>query len=141
MGVTLRSKNHEADMSYGSLNILRTRLAGMLLGDEWHAHYASIRECHTDEDYAAHDEKANALCKGLSSTQLYVVDFMYQSDCEGKLDALHCRGIWLLMQLNRSKWVDDTKTFAYVMRPPFTLSDFCEMLADGYDTEEGISWM
>ena len=55
MGVDLHSPNHDVSMSYGAFNRMRTELAGIILGDEWREHYASLTDCFTTEDYDAHD--------------------------------------------------------------------------------------
>lgn len=140
MGVDLHSPNHDASMGYGSFNHMRTAVAGVTLGDEWRDHYASLITCVTGEDYDAHDATTEEMCDGLSDAQMSVVNFLYRSDCDGDIGPTACEHIWTLMQLNREKWVNDKTTYAYLARDPFTLADFCEMLADGHDTEEGLYW-
>lgn len=141
MGVDLHSPNHDASMSYGAFNRMRTELAGIILGDEWREHYASLGDCSTTEDYDAHDEVTNELCNGLSKAETCFVEFLYMSDCGGILGEYSCEYIWTLMQLNREKWINDKTTYAYLAREPFALADFCDMLADGHDNGYGVQWM
>ena len=143
MGVSLGSPNHDTAMSYGSFNLLRTRVAYML-SEEWGKHYERMHELlctYDDELIAAYNDETEGMYQASSNVEKAVINFLYMSDCEGKLIPLECAAVVAVMDGHADAWADEKRTFAYLSYQSFTLSDFHEMLQDGIETGKGVEWI
>ena len=81
------------------------------------------------------------MAESLPEGDLPVLDFLYAPDCEGEMDPEHCRALASLMDRTREEWQDEGRSYAYAAYDPFTLADFYNLVQDGWDTGEGISWV
>ena len=139
MGVCVKSPKREFRTGYITFNHLRARIAGML-GDEWRTHYNAMLTAPYDMIWSEYDDLTERMAESLPERDLPVLDFLYASDCEGEMDPEHCRALAGLMDRTREEWQDEGRSYAYAAYDPFTLADFYNLVQDGWDTGEGISW-
>lgn len=139
MGICVKSQNYEFETGYITFNLLRLEIA-RFLGSEWHDHYEAAIFAPYDMAWSEYNEKTEEMAKSLSKEDDMVVDFLYQPDSEGRIDAAHCDALVSLMARADDEWKLDERSWAYVMHERFTLDDFNRMLVDGRDSGEGIEW-
>lgn len=125
MGVTIRNKCKSIDMGYGGFYNLRRNIAGIYsdefktLYENWIKPYSEI----TDEEG---NEKLNDLYNRgiLTDDDDCVLDFLFASDCSGKITSKTCKKLFDLI-----KDYDDNILYGYVGRPDCAkFSDFKEIV-------------
>jgi hypothetical protein len=85
--------------------------------------------------YKEYDERLNQIDKELNVSP-YILDFLYASDCEGKLSAKHCRRIY-----NVIKDYDDDVLYGYCGRPDCAkFKDFKAIVKDCVDHNIQMRW-
>lgn len=142
MGVTIRSKNREADCGYGGFMNLRQKVAD-LTSPEIGTFYRKLNDAplfgpERIEFFEKYDKDLlflnNKLRKDLK--KLRILNFLYQSDCEGKAGVWTCRAIWEVI-----KDYDDDYCYGYAGRPDCMMwSDFKQMVQDCIETKTPLRW-
>ena len=114
MGITISSKRHSCDMGYGGFGRFRNTVAEKVNVD-FHQHYLSLSDSKVmflsgkeREDYfKEYDASTNKYIEqGIVTIE--VANFLYQSDCEGKIDRKQAKQIYELI-----KECDDDHYFGY----------------------------
>ena len=142
MGVTIWSKNHEADCSYGGFRNLRQKVAD-LTSPQIGTFYRKLDDAppfgqERTKFFKKYDEDLQALANKLQKEpkKLRILDFLYQSDCEGKAGRLACRAIWEVI-----KDYDDNYCYGYAGRPDCMMwSDFKKIIQDCIETKTPMNW-
>lgn len=140
MGVSVQAPNLDGfSTGYFTFNNMRMEIAGFL-GDDWRDHYEAMIMAPYDMDWDAYNAKTADMERWLSEDDKLVLDFLYASDCEGSLDAEHCRAVKHLMDYKHDAWRADTRSWAYQAYEPFTFADLYDLMEDGWKSGKGIEW-
>lgn len=114
MGITISSKRHSCDIGYGGFGRFRNMVAEKV-NDEFHQHYLSLSDSKvmflSDKESKEYFEKYNATTNKYIEqgvVTIEVANFLYQSDCEGKVDRKQAKQIYQLI-----KECDDNLSFGY----------------------------
>lgn len=142
MGITIWSKNCEADCGYGGLIRLRQKVAD-LTSPEIGTLYRKqddvpLFEPGRTEFFEQYVKDLQALKAKLKKEpkKLRILDFLYQSDCEGKAGVWTCRAIWEVI-----KDYDDNFCYGYAGRPDCMMwSDFKKIIQDCIETKTPMHW-
>src|SRR5690554_1413320 len=104
MGITISSKRHGCDMGCAGFMRFRNTVAEKV-GGEFSKHYLSLSDSAVmflfgkeREDYF---KKYDAITKdhiAKNAVTIEVANFLYQSDCEGKIDRKQARQIYALIK-------------------------------------------
>lgn len=133
MGVHIFANNspYSLDMAYSAFSRLRDRIA-TLLDEEFGSNYSRL--CYSKEDYENHDKVANRLIseKNLDED---IVEFLYQSDCDGKISYKTCKKILDLVA--DAEFVTCYMGFYDASRA----HDFQELLQDCYSHRRSLRWV
>ena len=95
MGVTIESKNHAIDMGYGGFRMLRIKVAELTVPDIFEHYKKSMdgmRLYDADERkafYKSYNTKIAELDKKYKGKMSNILDFLYESDCDGIMDVPH----------------------------------------------------
>lgn len=137
MGITISSKRHSCDMGYGGFGRFRNAVAEKV-NDEIHRHYLSLSDskvmflsgAERDEYYEKYNITTNEYVEqGVVTVE--VANFLYQSDCDGKVDRKQAKQIYELI-----KECDDDLSFGYSGRSDCAkMSDLKNIFADGTKVE------
>lgn len=135
MGITIRSKRHSCDMGYIGFNRFRETVAKQL-NNEFSAHYVKLSDvimlCGKErkEYFEKYDAKTNELVNSNIVTD-EVANFLYQCDCEGKIDRKQAKQVYQLI-----KDCDDNIILGYIGRKDCAkMSDMKKIFADGTKVE------
>lgn len=137
MGVTISSKRHSCDMGYGGFGRFRNTVAEKVNAD-FYRHYLRLSDPEAmfsigdgrKEFFEKYDAKTNEYVKQNTVT-VEVANFLYQSDCGGKIDKKQAKQIHELI-----KECDDNISFGYVGRSDCAkMSDMKKIFADGTKVE------
>ena len=136
MGVTITCKNpkYSFDMGYGGFFNLRKNIA-IALDEEFGNHYSTLTSCHSPQDYTNFDNIANRMIseKDLDDD---ILDFLFQSDCDGKINYRTCKKIYELI-----KNVDfGNKSFRYTAYAHNDYEELKEFLLDCYKYHKNMIW-
>ena len=139
MGVTIESKNHYIDLGYGGCMCLRTKVAELAAPDIFE-HYKKLGEGmwypNRKAFFKDYDEKIAELDKKYKGKMSDILDFLYESDCDGIMDVPHCRSIYEVI-----KDYDDDISYGYSGRKDCAkFADFKKIVKDGIDSGDGFSW-
>jgi hypothetical protein len=117
VGITIKSKNHSADLGYGGFNRFRNKVAtlsNLIFGK----HYANLDSSRTfllsDDERKSFFKKYNAKTDELIEANIITVEianFCYQSDCEGSIDQDQAKQIY-----EKIKDYDDDICYGYAGR-------------------------
>lgn len=132
MGICLYNKEYEMDMGYFTFAQLRTVIA-KLLNEEFGENYSLLRRCITKKDFKENDKIANSLIAKYNLDE-DVVNFLYQSDCNGKITYKTCRKIYKLI-----KDYDDNFMYGYV-HSNHSFNYFKEMIKNCVDKRRMLFW-
>jgi len=134
MGVNIFANNspYSFSMAYSSFNNLRQKVA-MMLDEEFGSNYSNLRNCYSKEDYVDHDKVANRLISEKSLDE-DIVDFLYQSDCDGKISYKTCKKI--LDLVGDTEFITCYMGFYDVSQS----HDFQKMLQDCYSHRKSLRW-
>lgn len=113
MGVTIRSKNYSCDMSYGGFSRFRSIIAEDF-GETLLNHYKKlliIGASEKDEEYLKNYDKETEKIMRENNIPIEVVDFLYQADCDGKIDEKQASIIYKIIER-----LDDQLAFGYIGR-------------------------
>lgn len=142
MGVTIWSKNQAADCGCGGFMNLRKKVAD-LTSPEIGTFYRKLDDAPSFgteriEFFEKYDKDLLFLNNKLRKEpkKLRILDFLYQSDCEGKAGVWTCRAIWEVI-----KDYDDDYCYGYVGRPDCMMwSDFKKIIQDCIETKTPMHW-
>lgn len=137
MGITISSKRHSCDMGYGGFARLRNTVAEKI-SPAFHAHYLSLT---APAVLSLYGEERNAYYKTYDATTneymeqgvvtIEVANFLYQSDCDGKVDRKQAKELYELI-----KACDDNQVFGYFGRADCaTMADLKKIFSDGTKVE------
>lgn len=143
MGITIWSKNCEADCGYGGFMRLRKKVAD-LTSPEIGAFYRKLfddeplSEPESTKFFVQYDKDFLVLNNKLKKEpkKLRILDFLYQSDCEGKVGVRTCRAIWEVI-----KDYDDNYCYGYAGRSDcMRWSDFKQIVQDCIESKTPMHW-
>jgi hypothetical protein len=137
MGITISSKRHSCDMGYGGFGRFRDSVAEKT-NDDFHKHYLELSTPEAmfstgssrKEFFEKYDTKTKEYIKRNTVT-VEVANFLYQSDCNGKVDRKQAKQIYELI-----KGCDDNISFGYSGRKDCAkMSDLKNIFSDGTKVE------
>lgn len=101
MGVTISAKNssYNFDMGYGGFFNLRCNIA-KAFDKEFGEHYETLMFRHSEDDFKAFNERANEILSAsrFKDEDADILDFLFESDCEGKISHRTCKKIYELIK-------------------------------------------
>lgn len=117
MGITISSKRHSCDMGCGGFSRFRNVVAENI-DDEFYKHYLELSSPEAMFSFGSerekYFEKYDAKTKEYIEQKIITVEvanFLYQSDCGGKIDRAQAKQIYELI-----KECDDNISFGYAGR-------------------------
>lgn len=139
MGVTIKSKSRSIDLGGGGFRRLRTKVAELAAPDIFE-HYKKLGEGmwypNRKAFFKDYDEKIAELDKKYKGKMSDILDFLYESDCDGIMDVPHCRSIYKVI-----KDYDDDILYGYTGRKDCAkFADFKAIVKDGIDSGNGFTW-
>lgn len=144
MGVTVECKKtgKSCDLGYGGFGRFRNKVA-YLLNEEFGAHYAklstpemmNIFDSNREQIFYEFDREAERLIKK-HKISLRAVDFLWQSDCAGKIPPSACKVIYAAI-----KGYDDNICYGYAGRSDCAMfSDLKAVFKECCDTNSYLVW-
>lgn len=140
MGVTVESKNCSMDLGYFGFNNLRTKVAE-LTGKEIGVHYQKLTESvslfgkERVEFFKEYNKKISELEEKYKIPH-GILDFLYASDCDGKLTYGKCKQIYKVI-----KDYDDDILYGYSgIKDCAMFQDFKEIIKDCVDNKCAMEW-
>lgn len=137
MGITISSKRHSCDMGYGGFGRFRNTVAENV-NDEFYKHY--LRLSTPEVMFLMGDTRKEFFENYDATTKEYVkrnivtvevANFLYQSDCNGKIDRKQAKQIYELI-----RGCDDNIIFGYSGRKDCAkMSDLKNIFSDGTKVE------
>ena len=99
MGISLTANNSKYDfsMGYGGFRNLRVNIA-KAYDPDFGEHYANLIHCYTVKQFEEHDKVANLMISKFPEEDEDIFDFLYQSDCEGRINYRTCGKIYNLIK-------------------------------------------
>ena len=144
MGVTIKCKKtgRDIDLGYGGFARLRNKVAE-LMGEPFYSHYmkldkapVSMRPDEEKKFYTEWDVEAIRLVRE-NDLPVKVVNFLLESDCEGKIRYGACKAI-----LKVIGDYDDNICYGYAGRSDCAMfRDFKAILQDCVDNKRDMVWM
>lgn len=137
MGITIDSKRYSCDMGYGGFDRFRNTVAKKV-NDEFYKHYVELSSprvmCLFGKEREEYFKKYNAKTEELIEQNVVTVEvanFLYQSDCGGKIDRKQAKIIYELI-----KECDDNIIFGYAGRSDCAkMADMKKIFSDGTKVE------
>lgn len=137
MGITISSKRHDCDLGYGGFGRFRDCVAKNL-NNAFSEHHAALRgkestgeiyrmdQEEQDAYYEAFNQKTKAFIEeGVVSIE--VANFLFQSDCDGKINRKQAKQIYRLIEHEK-----DDIVYGYIGRPDVaTMRDLKAIFSDG----------
>lgn len=132
MGITIESKRYACDLGYGGFNRFRVGVAKRV-SDEVGNHYGKLTDGSVmylwgkerDEYFKSYDAKTSELIEE-GKLPAEIANFLYQSDCEGKIDRKQAKMIYELI-----KECDDDIVYGYSGRAHCArMSDMKKIFSD-----------
>ena len=142
MGITIRSTTKSIDMGCGGFYNLRKRIAHLTapdIGEHYELlmkapHLAPAEECRAWFD--AYDRKIEELDEKYEGKYSDILDFLYESDCEGKISYKTCKHM-----LEIIGDYDDNILYGYAGRPDCaTFKSFKELLQSCVSRRCNMTW-
>lgn len=142
MSITIKNTNdNRIEIGYFGFYRLRLKIAE-LTAEDIYRHYEHLTEfskMSKEERNHYNLETDKMMCKYQHSQEHLVMEFLYASECDGAMDAEHCKAIY-----NVIKDCQDKTQYGYVdyasLEIPATISSFAELLKEAVDSGEGIEW-
>ncbi len=137
MGITISSKRHSCDMGYGGFGRFRNVVAEKV-SKKFSEHYVSMDKPEVmflsgssrDDFFKKYDATTEELIEQKEVTE-EVANFLYQTDCNGKIDRKQAKEIYSLI-----KECDDNISFGYSGRKDCAkMSDLKSIFSDGTKVE------
>ena len=133
MGVTISATNssYDFDMGYGGFFNLRKNIA-YALDKQFGKAYENYIHCHTKEEGDENDRLCEMYieAQGLEKEYEDVLDFLYASDCDGKISYKTCKKIADLLEPCMPTL--KTKIFRYVKYAHNDYEEFIAFLKECY---------
>ena len=86
--------------------------------------------------YKSYNAKIAELDKKYKGKMSNILDFLYESDCDGIMDVPHCRSIYKVI-----KDYDDDILYGYAGRKDCAkFADFKAIVKEGIDSGDGFTW-
>jgi DNA-binding MurR/RpiR family transcriptional regulator len=132
MGVTISSKRHSCDMGYHGFDRFRNAVAEKV-NDKFYKHYLKLSDSETmflmgkarKDFFEEYDTTTKEYIKQNVVT-IEIANFLYQSDCNGKIDRKQAKQIYELI-----KECDDSISFGYSGRSDCAkMSDLKKIFSD-----------
>lgn len=140
--VTIESKNHSINLGGGGFICLRTKVAELAAPDIFEHYKKSMDGMRLYDDdkrkafYKSYNAKITELDKKYKGKMSNILDFLYESDCDGIMDVPHCRSIYKVI-----KDYDDDILYGYAGRKDCAkFADFKAIVKDGIDSGDGLTW-
>lgn len=140
MSITIKNTN-DNEIGYFGFYRLRLKIAE-LTAEDICRHYEKLKDfasMSTEEKEHYNLGTDKLMFKYQHSQKHLILDFLYASDCDGAMDAEHCKAIY-----NVIKECKDETQYGYVDRAmwdiPATISSFADLLKEAADNGEGIEW-
>lgn len=135
MGVTLRNKYSSIDLGYGGFARLRETIA-KLYSEEFATLYKDWTSRKID-DKEGNEKLEMFFVNGIFKEKDEVIlDFLFASDCSGKMDLTGCRRL-----LNLIKDYDDDILYGYSGRPDCAkFKDFKELVESSVKMRTILRW-
>ena len=139
MGVTLYANNstYSFDMGAGSFFHLRANIA-KVWDKQFGEHYEKLLSCHSKEEYDDHDRISDEILSHprFKDEDADILDFLYASDCGGKIGYKTCGKIYNLI-----KDVDfGNKCIRYVAYSHNDWEEFKAFLKECYSHRRTARW-
>ena len=140
MGLTITSKikncNIELDGGYGMFMVLRQAIA-KLYDKEFGEHYETLSKCFFKEHFDEFNKKANEILRNdrFKDEDEDIVDFLYMSDCNGKIGYKTCKKLYNLLKYYKS---DVPLRYAYYSKNDW--EDLKELLLQCYKHRANLYW-
>ena len=140
MSITIKSTNDDRiEIGYFGFYRLRRKIAELASLDIYNA-YSMVPDIKSEAEKKDYNQYLNRLEKKYSDdSRSLVLEFLYASDCDGAMDAEHCKAVYDLI-----KDCDDKTQYGYVdcamWDIPATIASFAELLKEAADSGEGIEW-
>ena len=102
--VTIESKNHSINLGGGGFICLRTKVAELAAPDIFEHYKKSMDGMRLYDDdkrkafYKSYNAKIAELDKKYKGKMSNILDFLYESDCDGIMDVPHCRSIYKVIK-------------------------------------------
>lgn len=137
MGITIDSKRHSCDMGYSGFGRFRNTVAEKV-NDEFYKHYLELSSPKAmfsfgnerEEYFKKYDAKTKEFIEKNIVT-VEVANFLYQSDCSGKIDKKQAKQIYEFI-----KECDDNISFGYSGRSDCAkMADMKKIFFDGTKVE------
>ena len=141
MGVTIESKNKSIDLGYNGFNKLRTKIAE-LASEDIGDHYKKLMTvpyslAERKAFFKEYNEKIEKLSIKYDRKLDVILDFIYASDCGGKISPEECRQI-----LEIIKDYNDDVIYGYRGKNNnVKFNDFKEILKDCVETKCHMEWL
>ena len=139
MGVCIFATNskYEFNMGYGNFFILRKNIASALDG-EFGKLYAQIIDCRTKSQREDNDRAIELIInrKNLDEKYKDILDFLYMSDCDGKISHKTCKQIYEII-----KDIDfENQIFQYSSIAKNDYEEFKKFLLECYSKRRLMQW-
>lgn len=144
MGLTITARYEGSpaySMGYASFYRLRRDIA-YLISTEFGKHYADLPHAGNMRDPSAYDLRTTQLIKKYHCKSR-ILDFLYQSDCEGKLSPAKCKAVLHLIESNNTEGNDiNTALYGYAAYPEYCMkiSDFVKLLKECSERKAYLVW-
>ena len=140
MGLTMKSKNYSIDMGYGGFGRLRLKIAE-LTGKEIEEHYKELDKgmflfgAEKEVFFEKYNKRISELEEEFKIPS-GILDFLYASDCEGKITVAKCKQIYKVI-----KDYDDDILYGYCGRSDCAkFKDFKQIVKDCIDNKCSMEW-
>lgn len=139
MGVYIQAKNSKRGfhMAYSSFNTLRIFIA-RAMDQEFGDNYAHLRDCYHPDDFAEQEQQADIIIKRNDLTKYQdIIDFLYLSDCDGKVSYKVCKRIYdLIKDIPFAE--SNIQYEVFLTEDEYT--DFKKFLQDCYSHRRSMVW-
>lgn len=140
MSIIIKNTNDNSiEIGYFGFYRLRFKIAE-LTAEDICRHYEHLTDYMTKEEMEHYNLETDKLMFKYQHSQKHLVlEFLYASDCDGEMDAEHCKAIYDLI-----KDCDDKTQYGYIGHAvwdiPATISSFADLLREAVEDGKGIEW-
>jgi len=141
MGITIRSKNLNADLGYGGFNRFRQKVAD-LTSKEFSDHYERLEDVYRIPDekkqllfFEEYEKKISDLIKqGVVSEG--IVNFCYLPDCDGEINQENAIDVYSVLESH-----NEDIAYGYIAHPDCaTFNDLKSIIRDCAENGGNIIW-
>lgn len=140
MSIIIKNTNDNSiEIGYFGFYRLRRKIAELAAPDIFNA-YSMLPDIKSEAEKKDYSQYLKRLEEKYSDdSRSLVLEFLYASDCDGSMDAEHCKAVYDLI-----KDCKDETQYGYVDRAvweiPATISTFAEILKEAVEDGKGIEW-